>query len=350
MATQRSRVRGVMDRETILLRGDLKNSHLLVIRKPSIIISSMYNATVESLLYKWRSTKQSLSQRIKGTELYKRAKPWYDSASFYLERDVESTHINVKTLQGPTIGFDCEGVDLGRYGTTCYIQIRDYTKGQTYLVDLLMLGRSAWETSGEDSATTLRTIFESPNMVKIIFDVRGDSDALYKDYKIKLAGVLDVQYLAMLGRPYYYPYRIGFLRTMNDAACLSPEELQEWQGLKNYRFDGGYSVFKKRPLPKDLKLYAINDVLGVNKLAAELTRSLTQCGLDLAFEWTQKEIEWTWQGRYYHLEARVPEGFQDCWKENINQSTNFRLGLSAGNVLEGGEAQMLGEEDEEVSG
>jgi len=244
MATQRSRVRDVMDGETILLMGDLRNSHLLVIRKPSVILSSMYNATIGSLLSKWRRKKQSLSQMIKGTELYKRAKPWYDSASFYLERDVESTHINVKTLRGvrkmvtqltkiphhitkPTIGFDCEGVALGRYGTTCYIQIRDYTKGQTYLVDLLVLGQSAWDTPGEDSATTLRTIFESPNMVKIIFDVRGDSDALYKDYKIKLAGVLDVQYLAMLGRPHYYPYRIGFVRTMNDAACLSLEELQE---------------------------------------------------------------------------------------------------------------------------
>lgn len=78
---------------------------------------------------------------------------------------------------------------------------------------------------------------------------------------------------------------------MKHADCWSREELQEWQRLKNYRFDGDYSVFKIRPLPKDLKLYTINDILGVDKLAAKLTKSLTQRGLDLAFEWTQKEIE-----------------------------------------------------------
>ena len=92
-------------------------------------------------------------------------------------------------------------------------------------------------------------------------------------------------------------------------------------------------MFKMRPLSKGLKLYATNDVLGVDKLAAKLTKSLTQRGLDLAFEWTQKEIEWTWQERYYHLEARVPERFQNCWRDNINQSTNFRLRLSAGECL-----------------
>lgn len=120
----------------------------------------------------------------------------------------------------PTIGFDCEGVDLGRYGTTCYIQIRDYTEGQTFLVDLLTLGQSASDTPGVDPATTLRKIFESPNTVKVIFDVRGDSDALYKDYKTKLAGVLNVQYLAMLGQHCYYPYRIGLVRTMEQRRLL----------------------------------------------------------------------------------------------------------------------------------
>ena len=80
-----------------------------------------------------------------------------------------------------------------------------------------------------------------------------------------------------------------------------------------------------RPLPTILKLYAVNDVLGVDKLAAKLIESLTPCGLDLAFEWAQKEIEWTWLENYVHLKAEVPDGFSACWEENINQHTERRL-------------------------
>lgn len=299
LETGSARARGGVYGETLILRGDLKNSHVLIVRRPSAIVTSVCGSIRESVL----SNCSALRKKIKSTNVYKQVGVWYDLAAFHMEPEVMSTHINVKHSKGvkkmvtqlakiphnltlPTIGFDCEGVDLGRYGTTCYIQIRDYTKGQSYLVDLLRLGQVAWNTPGDDDTTTLKAIFENPNIVKIIFDVRGDSDALYQDYKIKLAGVLDVQYLAMLGRADYWQYRVSFVRTMASSNCLSPEEMRQWQKFKDYHFDGDYSVFTKRPHPKELQLYAINDILGVDKLAAALTKSLTQRGLELAFEWT----------------------------------------------------------------
>ncbi|KAK5942005.1 hypothetical protein PMZ80_005956 [Knufia obscura] len=327
---------GPTEGETLVLRGDLKSCRVLVIRKPSVILSTVYRAARGSVISRY----ENAWQKLMATTMYQRSKPWYDAMLCYLEPEVEATHVNVTTVRGvrkmvtelakiahdprkPTIGFDCEGDNLGRYGTTCYIQIRDYTKQQTYLVDLLFLGQAAWETVGCDETTTLRTIFENQNIVKIIFDVRGDSNALYKDYKIRLAGVLDMQYLALLGMAYPRRCRVGFVTTIRSAHFMSNEEKDHWLTLKNHKFkDNDYSVFKKRPLPKALKLYAVNDVIGVDKLAAGLTRKLTERGVDLAFAWTQKDIEWTWEDEYENREEKTPRGFDACWNEDINQYTH----------------------------
>ena len=340
----RRRVWPDVEYETLVLSGQLKNSYVLVIRKPSVVFASLYGFVT-------RTVNEKLWHRLISIRDHPRIKPWYVSAALWLEPEVEATHINVKTVQGiskmvtelakiqndrrtPTVGFDCEGDNLGRHGTTCYIQIRDYTKHQTYLVDLLTLGQRAWETPGLDKVTTLRTIFESVDIIKIVFDVRGDSNALYNDYKIKLAGVLDVQYLALLRMPYPRTYRVSFVSTMTNILSSDSKELQQWKKLKNYDFEGDYSVFKERPLPKALKLYAINDVYGVDKLAAKLTESLTHRGLDLAFEWTQKEIEWTWEEIYENKRQYTPDGFSTCWYENINKYTDERLEVWESNSLD----------------
>lgn len=328
--------------ETLVLRGDLKSSHVLVVRKPSVVFAAVYSSIRGSMISKYKTVSEKVSHRVTTTRIYKQVKPWYDTMAFYLEPEVEPTHINVKTVRGvrkmvtqlsklvpdprkPTIGFDCEGDNLGRYGTTCYTQIRDYPNEQTYLVDLLTLGQAAWDTVGADNMTTLKTIFERRDIVKIIFDVRGDSNALYKDYGIKLAGVLDMQYLALLGMEYPRKYRVGFVSTVQKVEYASEEERDQWLLLKSHEFkDHDYSVFKQRPLPKALKQYAVNDVLGVDKLAAKLTEKLTARGLEPAFEWTQKEVEWTWAEEYEDTEAETPEGFPACWAENINRYTNGR--------------------------
>lgn len=93
--------------------------------------------------------------------------------AFRSESEIEDTHINVTTTgavgrmvtalaklprdgKSLSLGIDCEGVNLGRHGETCYIQIRDYVAGQTYLVDLLTLDIKAWKTAsiGKDNNTT----------------------------------------------------------------------------------------------------------------------------------------------------------------------------------------------------
>lgn len=98
----------------------------------------------------------------------------------------------------PYIGFDMEANNLGHTSELSTLQIRDYYNGTSYLVDLLLLQKSAWTTTGSDGITTLRTIFEDPARAKLIFDCRQDSACLYAKAGVKVRGALDCQYLYML--------------------------------------------------------------------------------------------------------------------------------------------------------
>ena len=226
------------------------------------------------------------------------------------------------------LSFDCEAWNLGRFGTTCYIQIRNELTGQVYLVDLLVLGQRAWITKARDSMTTLKSIFENSEIVKLVYDTRADSDALYNHYGIKLAGVLDVQYLAMLNRRYFSERRPGYNVTMDSSKCLTADEQQQFATNRFFPYGKDYSKFMLRPLPACLKTYAIGDVLFLRRLASKLKATLTGRGIELAFEWTMKEIQWTWEEDYHtdhyntdedrFAKAETKMSFSRCWREHIN--------------------------------
>jgi len=83
------------------------------------------------------------------------------------------------------IAVDCEGVNLSREGELCLVQIG--TNNKVYLVDVLEHGRSLFEEGG------LRALLESNEVRKVLHDCRGDSDALYHQYGVKLQNVFDTQ-------------------------------------------------------------------------------------------------------------------------------------------------------------
>ncbi|KAK5095302.1 hypothetical protein LTS08_008202 [Lithohypha guttulata] len=325
----------------IVVYGDFDKHYVFAVRKPSAVfndIKNKVNGVVDPLLRKSRRSKVYKTLKNMVEEPFNKIK-------FMREPEKESTHTNVTTKKGVcnmvtelaklpadgetmALSFDCEGDNLGRYGTTCYVQIRNNITEDVYLVDLLTLGQKAWHTTGKDSTTTLKDIFEDPKLVKLIFDVRSDSDAFYNDYGVKLAGVLDVQYLDMLGKRFYSDRRPGYNRAMANADCLDYSQGTRFAMHKQYPYGKDYSRFLDRPLPQCLKVYAVNDVLFLHILAAKLRENLTTRGLQCAFEWTAKEIEWTWEEEYYedhycmdddpYARACTKYAFGECWKERVN--------------------------------
>jgi exonuclease 3'-5' domain-containing protein 1 len=65
-----------------------------------------------------------------------------------------------------------------------------------YLIDIYRLGNEAFSTVNSDKKS-LKFILESPVVLKVLFDVRHDSDALFSLYGISLDGIRDVQLMEL---------------------------------------------------------------------------------------------------------------------------------------------------------
>ena len=324
---------------SVLVAGDLADLNVFVVRKPSTLVRDVSEQAV--------MVKDATIRSLKTSRLYLAAKTVHSKIAMMAEPEHEAIHTNVTTTTGIrnmvtslaslprdrdmiALSFDCEAWNLGRFGTTCYIQIRDELRGQIYLVDLLVLGQRAWTTKARDNVTTLKSIFKDSNIVKLVYDTRADSDALYNHYGIKLAGVLDVQYLAMLNRRYFNERRPGYNVTMDSSGCLTAEEQRRFAMNRVFPYGKDYSKFMLRPLPTSLKVYAIGDVLYLRRLASKLKETLTDRGIELAFEWTANEIRWTWEEDYHtnhyntdewedrFAKAETKMSFAQCWREHIN--------------------------------
>ncbi|XP_050290739.1 uncharacterized protein LOC126729020 [Quercus robur] len=81
------------------------------------------------------------------------------------------------------VGFDCEGVDLCRYGALCIMQLA--FSDAIYLVDAVQ--------GGEKLMKACKRALESNFITKVIHDCKRDSEALYFQYGIKLHNVVDTQ-------------------------------------------------------------------------------------------------------------------------------------------------------------
>eukprot|EP01112_Ceratiomyxa_fruticulosa_P008469 TRINITY_DN2194_c0_g1_i4.p1 TRINITY_DN2194_c0_g1~~TRINITY_DN2194_c0_g1_i4.p1 ORF type:complete len:322 (+),score=79.59 TRINITY_DN2194_c0_g1_i4:557-1522(+) len=82
------------------------------------------------------------------------------------------------------IAVDCEGVNLGREGTLCLVQVA--TSKKAYLFDIIEGGSRLFDHG-------LREILESDKILKVFHDCRLDSDALFHEHKVKMAKVFDTQ-------------------------------------------------------------------------------------------------------------------------------------------------------------
>lgn len=99
----------------------------------------------------------------------------------------------------PSLYIDLEGVELVRDGTVSFLQIYVKRLAKVYILDVHTLGKTAFETPGS-CITTLRCNLESPDIGKVFFDCRNDSDALYPHLDIALRSVIDIQLMEIAAR------------------------------------------------------------------------------------------------------------------------------------------------------
>lgn len=197
----------------------------------------------------------------------------------------------------PQLYIDLEGERLSRNGTISLMTILVYPRGGLHyprIIDIHKLGKAAFSTTGT-RATSLKDILESNEILKVFFDVRNDSDALYAHYGIQMRGVLDVQLMESALRPGRRMYLSSLSKCMEGV--LSPQESQAWKACKEAgeslwkpEKGGSYNVFNERPLRKEIEAYCAGDVQHLPALYRK-HRSGTVRWMDLVKQETQKRVD-----------------------------------------------------------
>ena len=98
------------------------------------------------------------------------------------------TQCVLELKRAKVIAYECEGVRLSRTGKITLLQIAIPKK--IFLIDVMTIGGKEVFIDGG-----LKDIIESEEILKLAYDVRMDSDALFHQHDVVLKNVLDLQLL-----------------------------------------------------------------------------------------------------------------------------------------------------------
>jgi len=171
----------------------------------------------------------------------------------------------------PIIAVDCEGVELGRDGVLCLIQIA--TDAHVYIFDVLSLGARLFECG-------LKYILEHPIPTKVFYDCRRDSDILYHHFGVQLKGVLDVALTEVFYRwkngQGYPRFLKGYKRCVESYLFLeNPHFFQTKEKVAARMNTGDTQFWLQRPLPEEVLEYSAYDVKYLRELHFVLTQYMS---------------------------------------------------------------------------
>jgi exonuclease 3'-5' domain-containing protein 1 len=205
-----------------------------------------------------------------------------------------------------SIYLDLEGINLSRHGSISLIQILAPSCEQAFIVDIHILGMTAFDTIGSEGKS-LKDALESRTIKKYLFDVRNDSDALYALFGVRLEGVVDVQLLELASRKGMKHALCGLAKCIEQEQALPSQALLQWQNTKKdvtKKFDpklgGTYEVFNLRPLPQDLIDYCVGDVEFLPLLSTIYQERISCHWLEKARVETEKRLEESRSPNYKH--------------------------------------------------
>ena len=175
------------------------------------------------------------------------------------------TQCVLELKRAKVIAYDCEGVRLSRTGKITLLQIAIPKK--IFLIDVMTIGGKEVFTDGG-----LKDIIESEEILKLAYDVRMDSDALFHQHDVVLKNVLDLQLLdiairrAAGGIVEHLPSLSKTVsRRLTNAEILVCEDLKK--RVKNmYTSVEDGDLWARRPLIDDARRYAALDVWVLMKL------------------------------------------------------------------------------------
>jgi len=121
--------------------------------------------------------------------------------------------------------------------------------------------------------------------IKVFYDVRNDSDALYTHFDIRLKGTFDLQLLELVTRHsegYNTRFVFGLGKSMEKFRLATPEwKRVKEEGLRLFapEHGGSYQVFERRPLDEKVLTYCAQDVALLLELEKKMILSLGRFSL-----------------------------------------------------------------------
>jgi exonuclease 3'-5' domain-containing protein 1 len=189
------------------------------------------------------------------------------------------------------------------------------------------LGERAFQVADSDGRT-LKSILESQEIVKVFFDIRNDSDALFGLFGVRVAGIEDVQLMELASRNFPKRFINGLAKCIERDSTLPYAEKREWKANKergHKLFDpnlgGGYAVFDERPLSTEISKYCVQDVIHMPALRELYRAKLCDVWWRKIEAETVARIKLS-QGRHFNGQgmhmAKAPPGwehFRPSWAE-----------------------------------
>ncbi|PKK51353.1 hypothetical protein CI102_3307 [Trichoderma harzianum] len=223
-----------------------------------------------------------------------------------------------KRVIEPPLYIDLEGEQLGRNGSVSLMTVLVYPGERLehiFVIDIYTLGNTAFKVVGE-RGKSLKNILEAPEISKVFFDVRRDSEALFAHYGVNLRGVWDLQLMDSAARPRTEQRRLlsGLAKCMQFVPLTNAQK-GEWTLCKergdrvwNPDKGGSYSAFNKRPLPAEILRYCAGDVAYLPAMYKKYASKSTRWR-NFVFEASQKRVVES-QGTGVQPEASHLEGKQ----------------------------------------
>lgn len=254
----------------------------------------------------------------------------YDIPSIIEEIDEQPT-------SPPSIYIDLEGAKLPGLGTISILQIHVAPEEHTYLIDVHKLGQETFSETGCDN-NSLKDIFESPDIPKVFFDVRNAADALSTNFGIHLAGVQDIQLMALA--PNFrgqVPFELSISNSVARDAPISREEKSAWIGVMERAKEmyyppcgGSYEVFYERPLSITIQKYCHEKVRLLPGLwehyrdrmnTSGQVKGLLEMATREAVERVREFESTTYRGQLYGMDMRNSGSIQlinsPLWKDSL---------------------------------
>ena len=217
---------------------------------------------------------------------------------------------------------DLEGVRLGRHGFVSIISLLVNPQNTVYLIDLVSLGGTAFSCPN-GCATSLKAILESSAIPKVVFDVRDDSNALFSECQISVAGIEDLKLMQLACRRGPKTFVAGLAECINEDITISAVQKSEWRrGKENVTrlIDPGkrgrYEVFSERPLHPDILQYCAKDVELFPKLYSQYDTKLRLPGEKFWRVQVQKATaEWIKHSQDLGYDGQAKDKVRGPWTE-----------------------------------